>query len=176
VWKTRNWKTAIRHNACGISYPYDKMCYFAALISLRRRRTYTSLETWKSTICSIFERTFLLKNLPITHVRQATIFAGQTVKFYRSVTSDRHLFRGLGMGKCQWRKLRDVLGAGYDLGCQYVTTLTFCCWKSWFFKHFCLKSNAIYRVSKKTLWKFNRLSCIINVAKQLNFYIRRTVL
>jgi hypothetical protein len=31
----------------------------------------------------------------------------------------------------------------------------------------------IYRMSKKTLWKFNRLSCIINVAKQLNFYIRR---
>jgi hypothetical protein len=29
------------------------------------------------------------------HVRQATIFAGQTVKFYRSVTGDRHLFRGL---------------------------------------------------------------------------------
>ena len=31
----------------------------------------------------------------------------------------------------------------------------------------------IYGVSKKTLWKFNRLSCIINVDKQLNFYIRR---
>jgi hypothetical protein len=33
----------------------------------------------------------------VTHVRhcQATIFAGQTVKFYRSVTGDRHLFRGL---------------------------------------------------------------------------------
>jgi hypothetical protein len=31
----------------------------------------------------------------------------------------------------------------------------------------------IQGVSKKTLWKFNRLSCIINVAKQLNFYIRR---
>jgi hypothetical protein len=29
------------------------------------------------------------------HVRQATIFAGQTVKFYRSVTGDRHLFRDL---------------------------------------------------------------------------------
>jgi hypothetical protein len=58
------------------------MCHFAALISLRRRRTYTSLENWKSN----FERTFLLKKLPVTHVRQATIFAGQTVKFYRSVT------------------------------------------------------------------------------------------
>jgi hypothetical protein len=31
----------------------------------------------------------------------------------------------------------------------------------------------LYRVSKKTLWKFNRLSCIINVAKQFNFYIGR---
>jgi hypothetical protein len=29
------------------------------------------------------------------HVRQATIFAGQTVKFYRSVTDDQHLFWGL---------------------------------------------------------------------------------
>ena len=84
-----------------VSYPYDKMCHFAALITLRRRRTYTSLETWKSTICSIFERTFLLKNLPITHVRQATIFAGQTVKFYRSVTDDRHLFRGLESTDCR---------------------------------------------------------------------------
>jgi hypothetical protein len=88
----RNWKTAIRHNACGISYLYDKMCHFAALISLHRRRTYTSLENWKSKICSIFEHTFLLKHLPVTHVRQATIFAGQTVKFYWSVTGDRHLF------------------------------------------------------------------------------------
>jgi hypothetical protein len=26
---------------------------------------------------------------------------------------------------------------------------------------------------KKTLWKFNRLSCIINVAKRFNFYIGR---
>jgi hypothetical protein len=26
---------------------------------------------------------------------------------------------------------------------------------------------------KKTLWKFNRLSCIINLAKQFNFYIGR---
>ena len=26
---------------------------------------------------------------------------------------------------------------------------------------------------KKTLWTFNRLSCIINVAKQFNFYIER---
>ena len=31
----------------------------------------------------------------------------------------------------------------------------------------------IYRVSKKTLLKFNRLPCIINVAKQFNFYIGR---
>jgi hypothetical protein len=29
----------------------------------------------------------------------------------------------------------------------------------------------IYRVSKKTPWKFNRLSWIINLAKQFNFYI-----
>ena len=29
----------------------------------------------------------------------------------------------------------------------------------------------LYRVSKKTLWKFNRLSCIIDFAKQFNFYI-----
>jgi hypothetical protein len=29
---------------------------------------------------------FLLKHLPVTHVRQATVFAGQTVKFYQSVT------------------------------------------------------------------------------------------
>jgi hypothetical protein len=29
------------------------------------------------------------------------------------------------------------------------------------------KYNYIYRVSKKTLWKFNRWSCIMNVAKQL---------
>jgi hypothetical protein len=34
-----------------------------------------------------------VKKLPVTHVRQVTIFAGQTVKFYRSVTGDRHLFR-----------------------------------------------------------------------------------
>ena len=26
---------------------------------------------------------------------------------------------------------------------------------------------------KKTLWKFNRLLCIINLAKQFNFYIGR---
>jgi hypothetical protein len=39
--------------------------------------------------------TFLFKKLPVTHVYQATIFAGQTVIFYRSVTDDRHLFRGL---------------------------------------------------------------------------------
>ena len=32
---------------------------------------------------------------------------------------------------------------------------------------------ASIQVSKKTLWKFNSLSCIINVAKQLNFHIRR---
>ena len=31
----------------------------------------------------------------------------------------------------------------------------------------------IQGVSKKTLRKFNRLSCIINVAKQFNFYIGR---
>ena len=30
-----------------------------------------------------------------------------------------------------------------------------------------------YRVSKKTLWKFSRQLCIINVAKQFNFYIGR---
>jgi hypothetical protein len=29
----------------------------------------------------------------------------------------------------------------------------------------------LYKVSKKTLWKFNRLSCIIDFAKQFNFYI-----
>ena len=29
------------------------------------------------------------------HVRQATAFAGQTVKFHRSVTGGRHLFRSL---------------------------------------------------------------------------------
>jgi hypothetical protein len=35
----------------------------------------------------------------------------------------------------------------------------------------------IYRVSKKTPWKFNRLSCIINVAKQFDFYMdERTVI
>jgi hypothetical protein len=28
-------------------------------------------------------------------------------------------------------------------------------------------------VSKKTQWKLNRLSCIINVAKKFNFYIGR---
>jgi hypothetical protein len=28
-------------------------------------------------------------------------------------------------------------------------------------------------VSKKTQWKFNRMSCIINLAKQFNFYIER---
>ena len=33
-----------RHNACGISYLYDKMCHFAALISLHRRRTNTFLK------------------------------------------------------------------------------------------------------------------------------------
>jgi hypothetical protein len=38
---------------------------------------------------------FYVKHLPVTHVRQATIFGGQTVKFYRPVTGDRHLFRGL---------------------------------------------------------------------------------
>jgi hypothetical protein len=31
----------------------------------------------------------------------------------------------------------------------------------------------IQGVSGKTLWKFNRLSCAINVAKQFNFYIGR---
>jgi hypothetical protein len=31
----------------------------------------------------------------------------------------------------------------------------------------------LYRVSKKTLRKFNRLSCIVNLAKQFNFYIGR---
>ena len=35
------------------------------------------------------------------------------------------------------------------------------------------RSFCLYRVSKKTLWKFNRLSCIIYVAKQFNFYIGR---
>jgi hypothetical protein len=35
------------HNACGMSYLYDKICHFAALISLHRRRTYTPLENWK---------------------------------------------------------------------------------------------------------------------------------
>ena len=73
-------------NACSILYPYDKICHFSTLITLRPRWTYTSLETWKSTICSIFERMFLFKNLPVTHVHQATIFACQTVKFYRSVS------------------------------------------------------------------------------------------
>ena len=33
--------------------------------------------------------------------------------------------------------------------------------------------NHVQGVSKKTLRKFNRLSCIINVAKQFNFYIGR---
>jgi hypothetical protein len=42
-----------------------------------------------------FFNAFLFKNLPVMHVRQTTIFAGQTVKFYRSVTGDRHLFRDL---------------------------------------------------------------------------------
>jgi hypothetical protein len=31
----------------------------------------------------------------------------------------------------------------------------------------------LYRVSKKTLWKFNRLLCITNLTKQFNFYIER---
>ena len=31
----------------------------------------------------------------------------------------------------------------------------------------------VHGVSKKALWKFNRLSCILNVAKQFNFYIGR---
>jgi hypothetical protein len=31
----------------------------------------------------------------------------------------------------------------------------------------------LQRVSKKMLWKFNRLSCNINVAKQFNFYTAR---
>jgi hypothetical protein len=53
---------------------------------------YTSLENGNQKSAPVF---FLLKKLPVTHVRQATIFAGQTVKFYRSVTGDWHLFRGL---------------------------------------------------------------------------------
>jgi hypothetical protein len=63
------------------------MCHLAALVLASTvDGPYTSLENWKSKICSTFEHTFLLKNLPVTHVRQATIFAGQTLKFYRSVT------------------------------------------------------------------------------------------
>ena len=36
-----------------------------------------------------------------------------------------------------------------------------------------IEKGTVYRLSKKTLWKFNRLSCIINVDKQLHFYIGR---
>ncbi|CAB4014881.1 ephrin type-A receptor 5 isoform X5, partial [Paramuricea clavata] len=38
-------------------------------------------------------------------------------------------------------------------------------------KTFVFKIMSISLVSKKTLWKFNRLSCIINLAKQFNFYV-----
>jgi hypothetical protein len=68
------------------------------------------LENWKSKICSIFERTFLLKNLPVTHVRQATIFAGQTVK------------TGTYFEACIGLFLRTCLGGGHlQKGTQYYT-------------------------------------------------------
>jgi hypothetical protein len=35
------------------------------------------------------------------------------------------------------------------------------------------EADVSYRVAKKTLWKFNRLLCITNLAKQFNFYIGR---
>jgi hypothetical protein len=59
------------------------MCHFAALtvFACTVDGHHTPLENCKSKICSIFERTFLLKHLPVTHVRQVTIVAGQTVKF-----------------------------------------------------------------------------------------------
>ena len=45
--------------------------------------------------------------------------------------------------------------------------------RNFYFNTMKRQTHIIQGVSKKTLRKFNRLSCIINVAKQFNFYIGR---
>jgi hypothetical protein len=60
-------------------------------VSLRRPYLITCAENQQSNLenqqsALFFNARFCLKKLPVTHVRQATIFAGQTVKFYRSAT------------------------------------------------------------------------------------------
>ena len=73
-------------------------------VSLRRPYLITCAENQQSNLenqqsALFFNVRFCLKKLPVRHVRQATIFAGQTVKFYRSATGDRYLFRGLVCSK-----------------------------------------------------------------------------
>jgi hypothetical protein len=82
-------------------------------VSLRRLYLITCAENQQSNLekqqsALFFNVRFCLKKLPVTHVRQATIFAGQTVKFYRSATGNRrnrHLFRGLASRTGQEKRI-----------------------------------------------------------------------